>query len=173
MCDLTVKRACREAQHIHAAHPVTNTETHSLERITHTLGAKVCFEQLPSNQAGFIVKQQHDPFAIIVVNSADIPERQRYTLAHEIGHLMACRSDRATFSFMDHYGHHKHYTAHECFADAFAGELLMPAIPLLTEISRGSQYSAAVKFGVTPTAINYRIALLQKYPPEELLAIKH
>lgn len=167
---LVFERARHEAKGIRAAYHVPAFGTGGLERIALVLGAEVFFEPLPKEQAGFIVKKEGDSLASIVINSRDIPERQRFTLAHEIGHLV----DRCglagdpKFSFMDYRDNRNRYDLHEFFADEFAGELLMPAVPLLTEISRTSKYEAAAKFGVTPAAVERRIARLQKNPPSEL-----
>ena len=130
------------------------------------------FEPLPKDQAGFIVKKQGNSLASIVINSTDIPERQRFTLAHEIGHLIArCGiAGDPEFSLMDYRDYRKKYDLNEFFADEFAGELLMPAVPLLNEIFRTSQYKAAAKFGVTPAAVERRIARLKKNPPAELIS---
>lgn len=171
MCGLVYERARKEAKQIRAAYQVPKSGTRGLERIANVLGAEVLFEQLPKDQAGFIVKKQGDSLASIVINSNDIPERQRFTLAHEIGHLVA-RGGVAgdlEFSFMDYRDYREKYDLHEFFADEFAGELLMPAVPLLDEIFRSSQYQAAAKFGVTPAAVDRRIARLKKNPPTELI----
>lgn len=170
MSGLVYERARNEAKGIRAAYQVPESGTRGLERIANVLGAEVFFEPLPKDQAGFIVKKAGDSLASIVVNSRDIPERQRFTLAHEIGHLVHRRglAGDPKFSFMDYRDNRNGYDLHEFFADEFAGELLMPAVPLLKEIFRTSQYEAAAKFGVTPAAVDRRIARLQKHPPVEL-----
>lgn len=170
MAGLVFERARNEAKGVRAAYRVPTSGTEGLERIAAVLGAEVFFEPLAKDQAGFIVKNKGDALAAIVINSNDIPERQRFTLAHEIGHLVERRglAGDLNYSFMDYRDYRNGYDMHEFFADEFAGELLMPAVPLLTEISRTSQYEAAAKFGVTPSAVERRMARLQKNPPVEL-----
>lgn len=175
MAELVFKRARCEAKHVRAAYDVPATGLAGLKRIAGVLGAEVFAEPLDKDQAGFIVKRKDDPLASIVINSRDIDERQRFTLAHEIGHLVDRRGLAGVreFSFMDYRddrNSRRGYGVHEFFADEFAGELLMPVIPLLTTLSRSSHYEAAVQFGVTPAAVDRRIAYLQKNRPEELVS---
>lgn len=101
-------------------------------------------------------------------------ERQRFTLAHEIGHLVDRKviAGDPRYSFMDYRDHHNGYNLHEFFADEFAGELLMPAVPLLTRLSNSSQYETAVRFGVTLSVLDRRMVRLQENPPEELVCLE-
>ncbi|MCT1442231.1 ImmA/IrrE family metallo-endopeptidase [Corynebacterium glucuronolyticum] len=171
MAGLVWKDAREQAKAIRSAYRVSRHGLSDLERVAGILGAEVFYEKLPKDQAGFIVKRPEEPFASIVINKRDIPERQRFTLAHEIGHLVDRQrmAGDERFSFMDYRDNRNNYSLHEFFADEFAGELLMPAIPLLTELARSSQYEVAAKFGVTPAAVDRRIARLQKNLPEELM----
>ncbi|SHE25214.1 ImmA/IrrE family metallo-endopeptidase [Actinomyces glycerinitolerans] len=92
----------------------------SLEiRVTHT-------DALPAGTSGMLIKKSDDERPRIYINSTESAVRQRFTLAHEIGHYM----ERITivkdndFSFRDERG--TKYDLHEFYADQFAGALLMP-----------------------------------------------
>ncbi|WP_425292319.1 ImmA/IrrE family metallo-endopeptidase [Corynebacterium mayonis] len=52
-----------------------------------TLGAGVVFRPLDSSISGVVVKED-DADPIIYINSNEPEARQRFTLAHEIGHLV-------------------------------------------------------------------------------------
>ena len=68
---------------------------------------------------------------------------------------------------MDYRDYRNGYNGYEFFADEFAGELLMPAVDIINAVYHTSIYEAAALFGVTPTAVERRIAHLKKYPPVE------
>ncbi|HKZ74251.1 MAG TPA: ImmA/IrrE family metallo-endopeptidase [Steroidobacteraceae bacterium] len=89
-----------------------------------------------------------DPVPVIVVNESEWGERQRFTLAHELGHLVmhvapAIDAERA--------------------AHRFAGALLMPAESLWaavgrnrSSVSRGELLELKKLYGVSVQAIAYR-----------------
>ncbi len=172
MAEMVYQRARREAKGIRNAYKVGPRGTRDLEAIAARLGAEVFFTELPEDQSGFIIKRESDPWAQIYVNSLDIAERQRFTLAHEIGHLVDRRklAQGEDYSFMDFRDQRDNYDLHEFFADEFAGELLMPALPLIDSVAEGDIYFAASRFGVTPAAVERRLVRLQKHLPEELMA---
>jgi hypothetical protein len=95
----------------------------NLEAIAWTLGVKVKFRPLDGCEARIIGKGDN---AIVTVNSRSNQGRQRFSLAHELGHweyhrgqIMVCRSDEiGSFS-------QKASTA-EKRADTYAADLLMP-----------------------------------------------
>lgn len=69
-----------------------------------------------------------EDFADIWVNSNDSPERQRFTIAHELGHYFE-RTSRGVIDFnvIDYRSTKpEDYDLHEFYADEFAGHLLMP-----------------------------------------------
>lgn len=95
----------------------------------------------------------------ILINNREPVTRQRFTLAHEFGHLMESH-DVAHMSQVMPAGYNK-----ERFADIFATELLMPADIVKTEWSklRGIinpaivQYNLAKIFNVSNEAMGYRL----------------
>ncbi|ANC31551.1 ImmA/IrrE family metallo-endopeptidase [Isoptericola dokdonensis] len=63
---------------------------------------------------------------VIYVDDRDSEQRQRFTIAHEIGHYVERNSRGETdFNFIDRRG--GGYDAHELYADEFAANLLMPS----------------------------------------------
>ncbi|GAA4123130.1 hypothetical protein GCM10022215_29480 [Nocardioides fonticola] len=97
-------------------------------------------------------------YAIIYVNSADSPERQRFTIAHELGHYIE-RTDRGQddFNVIDYRSDKQPYDLHEFYADEFAGHLLMPTEEFLRMVHRGDPVALVAKyFGVSVPAVRQR-----------------
>lgn len=138
--------------------------------ITRTLDAEVLMEHLSPELSGFIVKKTGDDTAHIVLNASESAERQRFTWAHELGHLIerASVAGDDDYSFVDTRSSTR-YDLHEFFADEFAGSLLMPAreIKRLEEIGM-SAAGMATHFGVSLTAMRKRLARLVKQPDDGL-----
>ncbi|MHC9618419.1 ImmA/IrrE family metallo-endopeptidase [Corynebacterium diphtheriae] len=77
--------------------------------------------------SGVVVKEdEQNPK--IYINSNEPEVRQRFTLAHEIGHLVEREhlGKDVEYSFIDYRNNGK-CELHEFYADEFAGSLLMPA----------------------------------------------
>ena len=92
---------------------------HSEER-----GIKVLQIELPDKLAGIAawVRPPDEPsLPVVVVNRKHPGERQRFTLAHELGHLVLSL---------------EHSTNSEKAADRFAGAFLIPAEALWTEVGK-------------------------------------
>jgi transcriptional regulator with XRE-family HTH domain len=84
------------------------------------LGVDTAFLDLPAGVSGFTALDPVRDVTLVIVNTGDVPERQRFTLAHELGHVL----------FGD--GTHAHRvggerTPEEKRCDAFARHLLAPA----------------------------------------------
>lgn len=156
--------ARKEAQQIRA---VASPGQHGLEHlvgIANMLGARVWVQELEPDVSGFVLKQQ-GAAPEIFINSMETPQRQRFTLAHEIGHLVE-RANLARdeeYSFIDHRSP-GHYDLHEFFADEFAGELLMPAEQVQMVREEKGEYAAAMHFGVSVPAIRKRLERLNRNP---------
>ncbi len=87
-------------------------------------GIKVLHIKLPDKLAGIaaLVRPPGNPsLPVIVVNQEHPGERQRFTLAHELGHLVLSL---------------EHSTDSEKAADRFAGAFLLPAEVLWTEVGK-------------------------------------
>lgn len=166
VAELLYQRARREAQQIRRATPIGTRGLRDLVHLADNWGASVSIDPMEPGLSGFIIKDAGTE-ARIYINANDSPERQRFTLAHEIGHLVE-RSSLARdddYSFMDYRDTQGKYTLQEFFADEFAGELLMPAGPLIRRVREEGEYSAAQHFGVSVPAVRTRMRRLAKNPP--------
>lgn len=164
---LVYERARREADQLLEAH-WDGTFPVALGSITRSLNGDVTIEQLATGLSGFIVKSENDDVAHIVLNRDEVAERQRFTWAHELGHLVERRSVAGDedFSFVDTRAPST-YDLHEFFADEFAGALLMPRAELKRVQEQGwSLLRMADHFGVSVPALRKRLARLAKQPDE-------
>lgn len=116
--------------------------------------------------SGLILKEPGQP-AQILINAKDSVERQRFTWAHELGHL----AERTTlakdfdYSFVDLRKPGSHYSIHEFYADEFAGSLLMPVSKISQLQEEGkSLVEMARFFGVSLPALNMRLHRLTVNP---------
>jgi Zn-dependent peptidase ImmA (M78 family) len=146
--------------------------------------APVDVEALAKRQGAQVIRQRYDegdvsgmllrePERVIIgVNSFHAPVRQRFTIAHELGHLVLHRGralildtpvrvnfrDRTSSLATDR---------EEMEANRFAAALLMPA-DLVVAAARSSRASGvdalvdalATKFKVSPEAMSYRLVNL-------------
>ena len=142
-----------------------------LEKIAKSLGAQVRFSPFDKELSGMIYVKEGVP--IIGVNSLHHPNRQRFTLAHELGHLQLHREMITSNIHVD-----KNFPALtrdqnsateaeriEIEANQFASELLMPST-FINDILRGQQFdidddgpleALAKRFRVSRQALEYRI----------------
>jgi len=97
----------------------------------------------------------------IIVNEKDVPERQRFTIAHELGHYFLHHdSNSETDAIISFRGERNNL---EFQADQFAAELLMPPGRLKEEykkLSVPSISALAKKFNVSNAAMHYRLDTL-------------
>ena len=99
---------------------------------------------------------------VIVVNDREVDERQRFTIAHELGHF--CLNHGSSFRDTASPGwFRKGNPSHETEANKFAAELLMPAIAVKILIDvRKVRDSAELRkaFGVSSQALHWRLKSL-------------
>lgn len=137
-----------------------------VEAVAKRLGAEIVFAPNAANEvAGVLVYRGGQ--AVIGVNSSHHSNRQRFTIAHECGHLLLGHGK----AFVD-----KHFAIHrgpkssegtdrlEIEANQFAAELLMPLRFMLRDL-RGVDFESdeaierlAARYGVSRAAMSYRIA---------------
>lgn len=101
---------------------------------------------------------------IVTFNPSDIRQRQRFTIAHEIGHHLLGHTQSGK-RFRDDLGNFQTstYDADERDANAFAAELLMPETAIDFYIRRKKVYDLrelAELFNVSLTAMQYRLTNL-------------
>lgn len=135
-------------------------------RIAERLGIEVVNKPLEDSVSGAIVKEPTKSRPVIYLDSSEHPNRQRFTCAHELGHFAAREGDRE-FAYIDERGPRASLgvDAEEMFANAFAAELLMPAIAV-RELSREHRttHGLAITFGVSSEAMEYRLDNLKLRP---------
>jgi Zn-dependent peptidase ImmA (M78 family) len=94
----------------------------------------------------------------VIYSASEPPVRQRFTIAHEIGHHVlghgdAFRDDKQTFNVYNH-------DPREVEANAFAAALLMPQTHVLSAFRAGKASDVsglATTFGVSEVAMLYRL----------------
>ena len=142
-----------------------------VEKIAKALGAQVRFSPFDEELSGMIYIK--DGVAIIGVNSLHHPNRQRYTIAHELGHLELHRQlitsevhvDKGFPVLMRDPKSATGTELHEIEANQFAAELLMPR-KLIEQALDGKKCDIddegpieelAKKFRVSKQALEYRV----------------
>jgi Zn-dependent peptidase ImmA (M78 family) len=144
----------------------------NVEDVARSLGISVRQEALEEHVSGVLVIKEAG--AVIGVNSAHHPHRQRFTIAHEIGHYQLHRKqaqlfvDAAPVFFRDGRSA-QGVDEQEMEANAFAAELLMPEPEVRDRYQRQPVDifdDAAVRrlanhFGVSPQALAIRLTRLE------------
>lgn len=120
-------------------------------------GAEVYRTSLDPGQSGMIIKYAGSN-PRIYISDQEVPQRQLFTLAHELGHLI----ERRDIASDDEYGYVDHRdegtkNLHEFYANEFAGELLMPAKKFIEVFDNRGEQAAACQFNVSvPAAVERR-----------------
>lgn len=103
--------------------------------------------------------------SLIVVGTSEVPARQRFTIAHELGHLLAGDDQALHLDVNINDAHHRRRPS-EKRANAFAAEALLPA-ELLRDRTRDITWSIeafaqlACDLWVSPSALAWRLFNLQ------------
>jgi Zn-dependent peptidase ImmA (M78 family) len=150
----------------------------NVEDLAVQVGAIVSFEPFKEELSGVLIKEKKR--IVIGVNSSHPKTRQRFTIAHEIGHLQlkhqgeifvdqtVMRRDDRSSQAVDRQ---------EIEANRFAAELLMPEDFILESVKRlqdskvsdtASELIAelAQEFQVSPQAMEYRLTNLGIFMPQ-------
>lgn len=140
-----------------------------VEQIAHDLGVRVRYEDFPDELSGAIAHVMQG--AVIAVNTGHRETRQRFTIAHELGHYLMHREadgfyDRGSEIRVDLRSNRSAMgtDSREIEANRFAAELLMPRRMILAAINDAHRIEAstlALTFGVSEEAMTYRLADLR------------
>ncbi|MBK4145351.1 ImmA/IrrE family metallo-endopeptidase [Corynebacterium macginleyi] len=136
-----------------------------LQQLCEQLGISVWIGDL-KGASGLILKEPgKDPD--IYLERTDSHTRQRFTLAHELGHYFErLESSDDEYSFRDEGTFREErsnkYGLMEFYADEFAGELLMPEEEFLECYDNHGITGAASHFRVSPSAVKKRKERLEK-----------
>jgi Zn-dependent peptidase ImmA (M78 family) len=150
-----------------------------VEDLAPALGAEIRYSPFEGDVSGMLFR--HDGQAIIGVNSLHHPNRQRFTIAHEIAHLvlhkgMEVHVDRTYRINLRDDISSQAVDREEIDANSFAAELLMPE-PWLIEDLKGQDIDCegeddddlrglARKYGVSLKALTLRLTNLGLIAPE-------
>jgi Zn-dependent peptidase ImmA (M78 family) len=140
-----------------------------VERIARRMGAQIRYAPLDGDLSGMATITSG--VCIIGVNSLHPPHRQRFTLAHELGHLQLHRDILEDQVHLDRGSLRRDWLSsqglddREIEANAFASEILVPT-EILAETLGGRAIDfededevgvLARKFRVSPAAMRYRL----------------
>ncbi|MGO9102118.1 MAG: ImmA/IrrE family metallo-endopeptidase [Mycobacterium sp.] len=161
MATLVVDAAREAAEQVLASYWHLGKFPVDVEVIAEKMGLRIERELLRDGVAGMIrVRPGTRP--TIYVNAEDNSARQRFMIAHEIGHFVE-RSNQGqdNFAFID--GRDTEYDVHEFYADEFARNLLMPADEIARLRDEGyTNVQMAAPFGVSVPALNERLGVQQE-----------
>lgn len=143
-----------------------------IEDLAELAGAELRYEPFGGQVSG-LMHRQHRGRVIIGVNSSHPVTRQRFTIAHELGHLVLHRSEafhvdeRSAIRFRDEESS-KATDSDEIEANQFAAEVLMPDFLVSKELSRlpndlDSEEAIALlakRFQVSEQALTLRLTRL-------------
>jgi Zn-dependent peptidase ImmA (M78 family) len=146
-----------------------------LEKIANHLNIQIVYDDLEDDVSGFLVAERQDK-AVAVINTSHHPNRQRFTIAHEIGHFkLHVQSANEETIFVDKkYSFHRDTNSslgiydQERDANAFASNLLMPEHMVAAAIAEMNLYTLddnhmpilAKKIGVSEQALGFRLQSL-------------
>jgi Zn-dependent peptidase ImmA (M78 family) len=149
-----------------------------VEQIARRLGARLTYEDFDGDISGMLFRDEGR--TVIGVNSRHAPTRQRFTVAHEIGHLEMHKGQPL---FIDRFVRVNmrdgQSTQEERQANAFAAELLMPRSLVPEEIDKVLAKrrdltlpelvsTLAERSQVSPAAMQYRLVNLGMLDPYSL-----
>lgn len=151
-----------------------------VERIVGELEARLEFEPYDAEMSGMLYRDQGR--AVIGINSAHPATRQRFSIGHELGHLVLHRHrlmfvDKLFRVTVPDKVKGLYYPREEVEANGFAAALLMPEEMLDVALSRSLRSvdaddtqalieDLARRFQVSPQAMEYRLANLGRLIPQ-------
>lgn len=154
-------RAARGTRNRLGAPPDGPLNVDLVRQAEQALGVAVCILPLPPGIAGAYLRKRGRPF--IFLQSTDYPTRQRFTLAHELGHHVL--GHRGRVDNRSEIGADS-VDLEERQANHFAGELLAPAAAVAqrlrvdggpSELTLERLVELAGEFHISPPAMLYRI----------------
>jgi Zn-dependent peptidase ImmA (M78 family) len=133
-----------------------------VEKVAEAEGFTIIREYLESDLSGFYIKQMGVP--TIGINVAHAPVRQRFTIAHELGHALLHANEHYDREFRRDQMSSSAVDPDEIEANAFAASLLMPAEWIREEWAGTTDLlddqwlvRTARQFGVSTQSLMYRL----------------
>ncbi|SRR6266513_130750 len=133
-----------------------------IEEVARHLGIRI--SRAPSSEfSGLLIRK--DGRALIGVNSSEAPVRQRFTIAHELGHFILHPQKDAFVDFRKERHEGETKPPRERHADMFAAALLMPRKQLLKDFRRLAKdgytdqitVALAKQYAVSEDAMRFRL----------------
>lgn len=148
-------------------------------QIAEQLGIEVRLEKVDDGLSGFLLRDQKSNRVVIGTNLRHHPNRQKFTIAHELGHFLLHEAatvhvDERKPGYIVQRRDSKSSTGEDVFereANLFAAELLMPAkalakdfqsraVDILADDDQAYLKTLADKYGVSTHALTVRLAYL-------------
>ena len=136
----------------------TNDNAINVVDIAEKRGIKVVYQPFESNISGVFFRKNNHLY--LGVNSTQQPNRQRFTIAHEIGHYILHSSEVLHYDESElHFRSTDVSSLDEVEANHFAAELLMPEALVNKCIEAGirSVLVLSERFNVSEEAMRYRL----------------
>lgn len=145
-----------------------------VEKIAAAFGVEVQHEPAEDDLSGFLYRNRKRKTAIIGVNATHHPNRQHFTVAHELGHFLLhdfddVHVDRQFKVWLRNEESSQGVDVEEKEANLFAAELLMPASFLKEDVKEigvvdlddeRAVAKLARRYGVSTQAMTFRLAYL-------------
>ncbi|WP_444931656.1 ImmA/IrrE family metallo-endopeptidase [Microbulbifer sp. SSSA002] len=134
-----------------------DTDPINISDLAAALGIAVRYEPLADDQSGSLKKCPKTERWVMTINSLHHPHRQRFTIAHEIGHRIKHAEQQNDFSDKIFFRNGETNRI-EVEANQFAAELLMPENSFRNYIKNNSAKveDIAKYFKVSSMAVRYR-----------------
>ncbi|MEU4433489.1 XRE family transcriptional regulator [Nocardia rhamnosiphila] len=132
-----------------------------LDAVESAFGVDICIAEIGSGQEFDGLAVSADGVKLIVLTASAVPARQRFTLAHELGHLLA-GDDQGFHLDQNIFDPAQRRDPTEQRANAFAAAFLMPEATLRRAVEAGGFGPAAFAalvcdLVVSPSALAYRM----------------
>ncbi|MGY3233371.1 Zn-dependent peptidase ImmA (M78 family) [Bradyrhizobium sp. USDA 4448] len=129
-----------------------------IEGLATSVGLRVEYLPLENEISGFL--RRHNGEWVAGVNSLHHLNRQRFTLAHELGHYFLHR-DAGEFTDRALFRREAQFDRRESEANSFASKLLMPETEFRTVVTRRANLDELARyFGVSSAAAKFRAEAL-------------
>jgi Zn-dependent peptidase ImmA (M78 family)/transcriptional regulator with XRE-family HTH domain len=131
--------------------------------VEHCFGVDVAVTPVPAGCDGLAWRDEHT--RLILVATSEYPTRQRFTIAHELGHLLA-GDDQGLSIDKDVMDPARRRHPSEVAANAFAAAFLLPDDALRQALPGGEKLSVdefaalVMRFSVSPSTLAYRLNAL-------------
>lgn len=148
---------------------ITSYKDIDVEKIAAFLSVDVKPEDLDTEISGlFVIKDEN---AYIRYNTNEIKARQRFTIAHELGHFVLHRNSKPLFVDKSEGVMYRNFDSStgeikkEREANSFAASLLMPKKYILSALKKESSHEDVIsylanEFEVSEKAMSFRLANL-------------